>query len=64
MEVVKPITDKIIVSEIAEYFYKRNKRDYIIYMIGICTGLRSKDILNLRVGDVKVLVQKHQDPFK
>lgn len=53
MNTVQPIRDIEQVLDIADYFRERNKRDYVMFMIGIYSGLRISDILKLRVRDVK-----------
>lgn len=50
---VKPIPSKLII-DIIEYLKSNNRhRDLCLIMIGINTGLRISDILELRVKDVK-----------
>lgn len=53
MNYVDPIRDAGKVVDIANYLKKDNQRNYIMYMIGINTGLRISDILKLKVKDVK-----------
>lgn len=53
MKYVEPIRDKKILNEFIEYFEQRSQRDYLLFMIGIHTGLRISDILKLRVRDVE-----------
>lgn len=53
MNKVQPIRDKKVMRDIFDYLYDRNKRDGIMYAMGIYTGLRISDILPLRVRDVK-----------
>ncbi|EGO9193279.1 site-specific integrase [Enterococcus faecalis] len=52
---VKPIKDKEILNRFGKELKmgKHGKRDYLIMAIGIKTGLRISDILNLKVCDVK-----------
>ncbi|EOK14668.1 tyrosine-type recombinase/integrase [Enterococcus faecalis] len=52
---VKPIKDKEILNRFGKELKmgKHGKRDYLIMAIGIKTGLRISDILNLKVSDVK-----------
>lgn len=56
MREVKPIKDgkKLgeVVSGLSDYRTDHEKRIYIMFMIGICTGLRIGDILRLKVSDV------------
>lgn len=53
MNTVQPIRDINMVYDIADYLKARSKRNYMIFMFGIYTGLRISDILKLRVRDVK-----------
>jgi integrase len=41
------------VEKMKIYLKNKNERDYVMFMIGINTGLRISDILDLKVGDVK-----------
>lgn len=52
---VKPIKDKEMLNLFGKELKKgkHGKRDYLIMAIGIKTGLRISDILNLKVSDVK-----------
>ena len=52
MNFVQPIRDKDTVQNIAEYLKFKNERNYIMWMMGIYSGLRISDILQLRVRDV------------
>lgn len=53
MNTVEPIRSKHQVMEIAEYLKTQNKRDYILFMFGIYSGLRISDILPLKVKDIR-----------
>jgi integrase len=53
MKFVQPIRDPRKIEAIKQYLKARCERDYILFMIGINTGLRISDILPLRVGQVK-----------
>ncbi|URZ02730.1 tyrosine-type recombinase/integrase [Clostridium felsineum] len=50
---VEPIRDKDTIQNILQYLKSTNKRNYIMFMIGIYTGLRIGDILRLKIKDVK-----------
>lgn len=50
---VEPIRDKSVVKDIHDYLKLQNKRDALMFAMGIYTGLRISDILNLRVRDVR-----------
>lgn len=62
---VKPIKDKQVMVDFLTELKKgkHGKRDHLIFTIGIFTGLRISDILNLKVSDVQnktntVIVEK------
>jgi integrase len=49
---VQPIRDMEKVDFIKEYLKQQNERNYIMFLIGINTGLRISDILKLKVKDL------------
>lgn len=51
MQVVEPIRDKRMVVSIGDFLKKWNKRYFLLYEVGIYTGLRISDILRLTYGD-------------
>lgn len=53
MNYVEPIRDPEKVKLISSYLKETSIRNYMMFMIGIYSGLRISDILNLRVCDVK-----------
>lgn len=53
LNTVSPITDIEIVKTMGRYLRERNERDYIMFLLGIYSGLRISDILKLRVLDVQ-----------
>lgn len=53
MNLVQPIRDKDVIAEIKKYLKRNSERNYILFLLGINTGLRISDILNLRVRDVQ-----------
>lgn len=54
MNTVEPIRDFDLILDMQDYLYeKKNKRDYLIFMFGIYSGLRISDILPLKVRDVR-----------
>lgn len=53
MKFVQPIRDIEKVKEIAEYLRDKNYRDYVMFSVGIYSGLRIQDILKLRVRDIR-----------
>ncbi|WP_049043272.1 site-specific integrase [Clostridium sporogenes] len=53
MNTVEPIRDMELIYDIADYLKLKNERDYVMFMVGINTGLRISDILNFRVRDIK-----------
>lgn len=53
MNTVEPIRDESIVLDFADYLKNKRKRDYVLFMTGVHTGLRISDILPLKVRDVR-----------
>ena len=53
MNKVEPIRDKEKIEEIKTELLKSSMRNYMIFVVGINTGLRISDILELKVEDVK-----------
>ncbi|MEK3721995.1 site-specific integrase [Paenibacillus sp. FSL H8-0034] len=53
MKFVQPIRDPQKLEAIKEHLKDTNERDYILFLIGINTGLRISDILPLQVKNVK-----------
>ena len=53
MNFVEPIRDLKTVQDIAEYLKEPHEKYYVMFMIGIYSGLRISDILKLKVRDVR-----------
>lgn len=53
MDLVQPIRDKKVITQFKTELLKRSYRDYMLFVIGVNTGLRISDILNLKVSDIK-----------
>ena len=53
MNVVQPIRDPEKVRQIEHYLAGRSRRDCMLFVTGINSGLRISDLLNLRVLDVQ-----------
>lgn len=53
MNFVQPIRDSETIREIELFLKEKNERDYILFLLGIYTGLRISDILGLRVKNLK-----------
>lgn len=53
MNIVEPIRYKDDITKIENFLSLKNKRDRLIFVFGINTGLRVSDILALNIGDVK-----------
>ncbi|OAT71289.1 site-specific integrase [Parageobacillus thermoglucosidasius] len=53
MNFVQPIRDPEKIEAIKQFLKEQNERNYMLFLIGINTGLRISDILKLKVGDVK-----------
>lgn len=52
MNLVQPIRETETLKAIEDFLKQKQFRDYIMFMLGIYTGLRVSDILKLRVKDV------------
>lgn len=53
MNIVEPIRKKEYISAIEAFLEKTSKRNRLIFIFGINTGLRVSDILALNISDVK-----------
>ncbi|MEN6315970.1 MAG: site-specific integrase [Clostridiaceae bacterium] len=53
MNAVDPIKDIAVINEILQYLLKQSERNHLLFALGIYTGLRISDYLQLRVIDVK-----------
>lgn len=53
MNYVEPIRDIEAVKDIGDYLKEKSEKLYVMYSIGIYSGLRISDILSLKVRDVK-----------
>lgn len=53
MELVQPIRSKDTIAQFKSELLHRSYRDYMLFVIGINTGLRISDILPLKVKDIK-----------
>ncbi len=52
MNFVEPLRNKELIKAVEEYLGKRSKRNQLIFVFGVNTGLRISDILALNVSDV------------
>jgi integrase len=50
---VEPIRDKKLVNKIQMYLKGKSLRDWLMFNVGVNTGLRISDILRLKVSDIK-----------
>ena len=53
MNSVEPIRDKEIIRSIGDYLKDKDPKYYVMFAIGIYSGLRISDILKLKVRDVR-----------
>lgn len=53
MELVEPIRDIRKIEKMKKYLKAKSLRDYCLFVLGINSGLRVSDLLNLKVGDVE-----------
>ncbi|SFI02701.1 MULTISPECIES: site-specific integrase [unclassified Bacillus (in: firmicutes)] len=52
MNFVQPIRDPEQIQQIKEYLKEKSERNYILFVVGVNTGLRISDILKLKIGDL------------
>lgn len=48
-----PIKDRQKVLDIQDYLKCKNERDYVLFVLGIATGYRAGDLVELKVRDIK-----------
>lgn len=48
-----PIKDRQNVLDIQDYLKAKNERDYVLFVLGIVTGYRAGDLVELKVRDIK-----------
>ena len=53
MNFVEPLRSRELIQAVEEYLAQRSKRNQLIFVFGINTGLRISDILGLNVSDVR-----------
>jgi integrase len=53
MEVVEPIRNKKQIESLKKYLRGQNIRDYLLFVLGINSGLRISDLLTITVKDVQ-----------
>lgn len=53
MEFVEPIRNKKRLDNMKRYLKEKNIRDWLLFVLGINSGLRISDLLALKVADVK-----------
>ena len=68
MNVVEPIRNKNDIKKV-ETILAKNKRDLLLFNLGINCGLRISDIISLNIGDVMdksyiTLIEKKTGKFK
>lgn len=52
MKFVEPIRDLTKITQVKNLLLKQSRRNFLLFVLGINTGLRISDILKLRVSDV------------
>ena len=53
MNTVEPIRDVGDIEKMKSYLLASNYRDYLLFVLGINTGLRISDLLKLKVSDIR-----------
>ena len=70
MEIVQPIRDINQIRKIESILQSQSPRDYLLFVLGINSGLRISDILKLKAGDLRnqthfiIRMQKTGKPLK
>lgn len=54
----KPIKNKEKVLDIQDYLRYKSERNYILFLVGVTTGYRAGDLVNLKVRDIKEAIKK------
>ena len=54
----KPIKSTEKVLDIQDYLKYKNERNYILFLIGVTTGYRAGDLVNLKVRDIKEALKR------
>ena len=52
MEFVQPIRERKVIERMKKMLKSQNVRDYLLFVLGINSGLRVSDLLALKVSDV------------
>lgn len=53
----KPIKDNKTIKDMQGYLEYNNERDYVLFILGITTGYRSQDLVDLRVRDIQKAIK-------
>jgi len=64
MEYVEPIRNRKTIDDIKKILKATNLRDYCLFTLGINSGLRICDLLNLKIKDVMDKKPIHNKTFK
>jgi len=53
----KPIKDLDTVLDFQDYLKSKNERDYIMFLLGVCTGYRAGDLVTLKIKDISTALR-------
>ena len=53
MEYVEPIRDREKIEKVKRILKEQGSRDYLLFLLGINSGLRISDILKFKISDVR-----------
>lgn len=56
----KPIISNEKVKDMQDYLKYKNYRDYVLFTLGVTTGYRAGDLVNLRVRDIKEALKRKE----
>ncbi len=60
-----PIKDKRKVHDIQDYLREKSERNYVLFVLGIATGYRNGDLVELRVRDIsKALEERYFEIYE
>jgi site-specific recombinase XerD len=64
MEFVQPIRDKKKIEDMKKWLLAQTPRDYLLFVLGINSGLRISDILKMKIWDVMTEKGKPQASYE
>lgn len=56
----RPIKDKRVIQDMQEYLKYYSERNYVLFIIGITTGYRSQDLVDLKIRDIQKALREKE----